>query len=123
LPSEQLDPLHLKQLLLGQQPLIEGIHPRQALADGGQHLFFQEGDFLFSIGLLDPGAAQRLPAALVPMGEGLLNTPVFGIASLITIRLITCCCSWPQRRSMPWHRLSGVWARRWSVWGGRGSHP
>jgi hypothetical protein len=29
----------------------------------------------------------------------------------------------PQLRSMPWHRLSGVWARRWSVWGGRGSHP
>jgi len=48
-----------QQLLLGQQPLIEGIHPGQALADGGPHLFFQEGDLLFSIGLLAPGAAQR----------------------------------------------------------------
>jgi len=48
-----------QQLLLGQQPLIENIHPGQALADGGPHLFFQEGDLLFSIGLLAPGAAQR----------------------------------------------------------------
>jgi len=48
-----------QQLVLGQQPLIELLNPHQALADGGQHFLFQEGDFLFSIGLLAPGAAQR----------------------------------------------------------------
>ena len=59
-----------QQLLLGQQPLIENMHPGQALADGGQHLFFQEGDLLFSIGLLDPGAAQR---QITPQDQHHLN--------------------------------------------------
>jgi hypothetical protein len=51
----------LQQLLLGQQPLIELIHPRQTLLDRRDHLLFQQGDFLFSLGLLDPGPVQRQP--------------------------------------------------------------
>jgi hypothetical protein len=51
----------LQQLLLGQQPLIELIHPREALLDRGDHLLFQDRDLLLSIGLLDPGAPQRSP--------------------------------------------------------------
>ena len=51
-----------QQLLLGEQPLIEIIHPRQARLDCRDHLLFQQDDFLFSIGLLDPGAAQRQPS-------------------------------------------------------------
>jgi hypothetical protein len=47
--------------LLGQQPLIELIHPRQALLDRWQYLLLQQGDLLLAIGLLDPGAAQRQP--------------------------------------------------------------
>lgn len=42
-----------------QQPLIELRQPHQAQTDGGQHLFFQEGDVLLCLGLLNPGAAQR----------------------------------------------------------------
>jgi hypothetical protein len=52
----------VQQLLLGQQPLIQLIHPRQTLLDRRDHLLFQQGDFLFSIGLLDPGAPQRQPS-------------------------------------------------------------
>jgi hypothetical protein len=54
-----------QQLMPGQQPLIERFHPHQALADGGLHLFFYEGDFLFSIGLLAPGPEQALLAELL----------------------------------------------------------
>jgi hypothetical protein len=58
-----LQPAALQQLLLGQQPPIELIHPRQALLDCGDHILFQDRDLFLSIGLLDPGATQRQPAA------------------------------------------------------------
>ena len=53
----------LQQLLLGQQPLIQLINARQAVLDRRDYLLLQQGDFLLAIGLLDPGAAQRQPAA------------------------------------------------------------
>jgi len=59
-----------QQLLLGQQPLIELIDAGQALLDRGNHLFLQQGDLLFSIGLLDPSAPQRQPA---PAQQDLLH--------------------------------------------------
>ncbi len=45
----------------GQQLIIDLIHALQALADGRQHLLLQQGDFLFSIGPLDLGAAHWQP--------------------------------------------------------------
>jgi hypothetical protein len=51
----------VQQLQLDQQPLIQLIHPRQTLLDRRDHLLLQQGDLLFSVGLLDPGAAQRQP--------------------------------------------------------------
>lgn len=48
-----------QQLLLGQQPLIELIDAGQALLDCRDHLLLEQGDLLFSIGLLDPDAPQR----------------------------------------------------------------
>jgi hypothetical protein len=53
--SLQLAALH--QLLLGQQPLIQLIHPREALLDRRDHLLFQDRDLFLSIGLFDPGGA------------------------------------------------------------------
>jgi hypothetical protein len=49
----------LQQLLLGQQPLIELIDPREALLDRRDHLLFQDRDLFLAIGLLDPGSEQR----------------------------------------------------------------
>ena len=48
------------RILLLEQHLIDRIDPLQALLDGGEHLLLQEGDFLLPIGMLNPGAAQRL---------------------------------------------------------------
>jgi hypothetical protein len=39
---------------------IDLIDPLQAVLQHRQHLFLQEGDLLLPIGMLNPGAAQRL---------------------------------------------------------------
>ena len=57
--------LVIAQLGLCLQGAIDLIDPRQAVLDGRQHLFFQPGDLLFSIGPINPGAAQR-PAGMAP---------------------------------------------------------
>ena len=57
----ELELTALHQLLLGQEPLIQLIDPCQTLLDRRNHLLLQQGDLFFSIGLLDPGAAQRQP--------------------------------------------------------------
>ena len=49
----------LQDLLLSQQTPIELIQPSQAPLEGGQNFFFQQGDFLFPIGNLNPGAQKR----------------------------------------------------------------
>ena len=65
----------MQQLLLGQQALIELIKAGQALLDRRDHLLLQQGDFFFSIGLLDPGAAQRQPLVTA---QDLLDRPQGG---------------------------------------------
>jgi hypothetical protein len=47
------------RLLLLLQGGIDRIDSLQALLDRGEHLLFQQGDLLFPIGELNPGAAQR----------------------------------------------------------------
>ena len=47
------------RLLLLLQGGIDRINPLQALLDRGEHLLFQQGDLLFPIGELNPGAAVR----------------------------------------------------------------
>ena len=59
-----------QQLLLGQQPLIELIDAGKTLLDCRDHFLLEQGDLLFSIGLLDPGAPQRQPA---PAQQDLLD--------------------------------------------------
>ncbi len=49
------------------QGAIDLLHPRQTLLDRRQHLLFQPGDLLFSIGPIDPAAPQR------PAGMGSRN--------------------------------------------------
>jgi len=55
----------LRSPLGPQQGLIDLLHPGHALFYGRKHLFFQEAELLFSMGMLDPGAAQR-PAGIRP---------------------------------------------------------
>ena len=52
-------------LLLLLQGLIDLLHPRHAALNRGQHLLLQQADLLFSVGMLDLGAAQG-PAGMTP---------------------------------------------------------
>jgi hypothetical protein len=47
-------------ILLLLQGGIDRIDPLQAVLHGGQHLLLQEGDLLLSVGMLNPGAAEKL---------------------------------------------------------------
>jgi hypothetical protein len=60
----------IQELLCNFKTLIQLLHPGQAVLNRGDHLLLQPGDFLFSIGLLDPGAPQRQPA---PAQQNLLH--------------------------------------------------
>ena len=57
--------LQLGQQALRKQRLIDLLHPHHAALNRRQHLLLQQADLLFSVGMLNPGAAQR-PAGMTP---------------------------------------------------------
>jgi hypothetical protein len=70
-----LDPLIFQEavgqdLHLREDLLIQLTNASQATLESRQHFFFQEGDFLFPIGPIHPGAPQR-PA--LETGQDFLN--------------------------------------------------
>lgn len=95
-----LELVALQQLLLGQQTLIR---PREALLDHRDHLLDQVRDLFLSIGLHDPGAAQRQPTPLrqdplVFLGAG------FEQQERILLRPAERRGSSKEQRAWPWNR-------------------